>query len=53
MTENLRALYRLIEDMRDVANRMEKDVLYAYRDLAIELGGIYAGIRGSRKWEKG
>ena len=40
------------EGVRDVANRMEKEALYAYRDLAIELGELYAQVRGSRKWEK-
>ena len=46
-------LCELAEGVRDVANRMEKEALYAYRDLAIELGEIYAQIKGSRKWEKG
>ena len=49
----LQHLNELAEGVRDVANRMEKEVLYAYRDLAKELGEIYAQIRGSRKWEKG
>jgi len=49
----LHNLNELVEGVRDVANRMEKEVLYAYRDLAKELGELYAQIRGSRKWEKG
>ncbi len=49
----LQHLIELSEGVRAVANRMEKEVLYAYRDLAIELGETYAQIRGSRKWEKG
>ncbi len=49
----LRELHSMAEGIRDVANRMEKEVLYAYRDLAIELGEIYARIKGSRKWGKG
>lgn len=52
VTEKLQYLYELMEGVRYVANRMEKEVLYAYRDLAIELGEIHAKIRGSRKWEK-
>ena len=53
VAENLQGLYELIEGIRDVANRMEKEVLYAFRDLSIELGEIYSQIRGSRKWGKG
>ena len=53
VTEKLRDLYDMAEGIRKVANRMEKEVLYAYRDLAIELGELYAQIKGSRKWEKG
>lgn len=47
---NLQDLHRMAEGIRKVANRMEKEVLYAYRDLAIELGKIYSQIKGSRKW---
>ena len=53
VNEKLQDLYDLAEGIRKVANRMEKEVLYAYRDLAIELGEIHARIKGSRKWEKG
>lgn len=53
VTERLEELFEKAEGIRDVANRMEKEVLYAYRDLARELGQIYAQIRGSRKWVKG
>ena len=52
VAEKLHYLCELAEGVRDVANRMEKEVLYAYRDLAIELGELYTRIRGSRKWEK-
>jgi ElaB/YqjD/DUF883 family membrane-anchored ribosome-binding protein len=51
--ERLQDLYNMAEGIRKVANRMEQEVLYAYRDLAIELGEIHAQIKGSRKWEKG
>jgi len=47
---NLQDLHRMAEGIRKVANRMESKVLYAYRDLAIELGEIYSQIKGSRKW---
>jgi len=50
---NLQDLHKMAEGIRKVANRMEKEVLYAYRDLAIELGEIYSQIKGSRKWGKG
>ena len=53
VAEKLQYVNELAEGVRDVANRMEKEVLYAYRDLAIELGAIYDQIRGSRKWKKG
>lgn len=49
--ENLEKLYEMAEEVRSVANSMEKDVLYAYRDLAKELGQIFAEIKGSRKWD--
>ena len=49
----LQYLNELAEGVRDVANRMEKEALYAYRDAAKELGELYAQIRGSRKWEEG
>jgi len=31
---------------------MEKEVLYAYRELAKELGKLYDQVKGSRKWEE-
>jgi len=52
VTEKLHDLYKLAEGMRDVANRMEKEVLYPYRDLFIKLGEIYAQVKGSRSWGK-
>ncbi len=52
VAEKLHYLRELAEGVRDVANRMEKEVLYAFRDLATELGELYTQIRGSRKWEK-
>ena len=52
VTEKLKYLHELTEDVRDVANPMEKEVLYVYRDLAIELGKLYAEIKGNRKWEE-
>jgi len=45
-------LFNTAEEMRDVANRMEQEVLYTFRDLFIEIGEIYAQIKGSRAWEK-
>ncbi len=51
-SENLEYLYEIVEGIRDVANRMEKDVLYLYRDLFIELGEIYNQVKGSREWKK-
>jgi len=51
VSEELNKLYDMAEEVRDVANRMEKEVLYAYRDLAKELGRLYEEIRGSRKWD--
>lgn len=53
VAEKLQYVNELAEGIRDVANRMEKEVLYAYRDLAIELGEIYDQIKGSRRWGKG
>lgn len=52
VTEKLKYLHKLTEGVRDVANSMEDEALYAYRDLAIELGKLYAEIKGSRKWEE-
>jgi gas vesicle protein len=52
VTEKLQELYEMAEGMRKVANPMESQVLYVYRDLAIELSELYAQIKGSRKWEK-
>jgi ElaB/YqjD/DUF883 family membrane-anchored ribosome-binding protein len=53
VSDKMEELYSMAEGIRDVANRMEKEILYTYRDLAIELGEIYARIKGSRKWGKG
>ncbi|MBD3183187.1 hypothetical protein GF312_12905 [Candidatus Poribacteria bacterium] len=53
LSDKLNDAFDMAEGIRDVANRMEKEVLYAYRDLAIELGTLYSQIKGSRKWEKG
>jgi hypothetical protein len=52
VTEKLDELFELAEGMRDVANRMEQEVLYQFRDLFIEFGEIYYQVRGSRVWEK-
>lgn len=52
VTEELQKLYEMAEDIRRVANGMESQVLYVYRDLAIEIGELYAQIKGSRKWKK-
>ncbi|MGQ9608114.1 MAG: hypothetical protein ACUVWN_02325 [bacterium] len=48
--DKLDELFILAEGIRDVANRMEEEVLYPYRDLFIELGKIYSQIKGSRSW---
>lgn len=45
-------LISLSEEIREVANRMEKEVLYPFRDLFIELGDIYEQVKGSRIWKK-
>jgi hypothetical protein len=45
-------LFNIAEEMRDVANRIEQEALYPYRDLFIELGEIYTQIKGSRTWKK-
>lgn len=52
VSENLEYLYKTVEGIRDVANRMESEVLYPYRDLFIELGEIYNQVKGSREWKK-
>jgi len=51
LPEKIEELFNLAEDIRDVANRMEQNVLYPFRDLFIELGEIYYQVRGSRAWE--
>ena len=53
ISRELQSIFEMAEGIRAVANRMEKEVLYAYRDLAIELGKLYAEIKGSRKWDEG
>jgi|YNPNPStandDraft_1061719.scaffolds.fasta_scaffold54232_1 hypothetical protein len=40
------------ESVRDIANRMEQ-TLYPYRDAAIELGALFAEIKGGRNWPAG
>lgn len=45
-------LVNLSEEIREVANRMEKEVLYPFRDLFIELGDVYEQVKGSRIWKK-
>ncbi|MGB9595068.1 MAG: hypothetical protein ACPL7B_02200 [Candidatus Poribacteria bacterium] len=52
VSEDLEYLYEVVEGIRDVANRMESEVLYPYRDLFIELGEIYTQVKGSREWKK-
>jgi hypothetical protein len=49
--EKLPDLHELAEGIRKVANRMEK-ALYTHRDLAIELGELYAQLRESRRWKR-
>ncbi len=49
--DSLEQLYTWAEDVRKVASDSE-EVLYAYRDAAIEIGELYEEIRGARNWEK-
>ncbi|MHB0998709.1 MAG: hypothetical protein ACYC27_05630 [Armatimonadota bacterium] len=44
-------LYRLAEDVRDVASRQEA-ALAKYKDLAIQVGELYQEIKGARNWDK-
>ena len=50
VSDNLEFLSSLAEEIRDVANKLER-ALYAYRDVAIKLGTLYEEIKGARNWE--
>jgi len=43
------ALFALAESVRDLANAQER-CLARYRDLAMQLGGLYEAVRGGRRW---
>jgi hypothetical protein len=45
------ALFEFAEGLRGIAGRLEK-MLYAYRDVAIELGALYGAVKGARNWTK-
>lgn len=49
--ERLQEMFALAEAIREIAGNTEQ-VLYRYRDLAIEVGRLYDEIRGAREWEK-
>lgn len=51
VTANLEALFATAEALRKIAGDSEL-VLYRYRDLAIEIGGLYEDIRGAREWQR-
>jgi len=51
VNDNLELLYSLAEEIRDVANKLEKS-LYAHRDAAIKLGSLHEEIKGARNWGK-
>ena len=51
VTQSLDALFAIAEDIRKIAGDSEQ-ALYRYRDLAIEVGGLYEAIRGGRAWER-
>jgi len=46
----LQELFEAAEAIRKIAGDSEQ-VLYRYRDLAIEIGVLYEGIRGAREWK--
>lgn len=48
---NLEAMFDAAESIRAIANESEQ-VLYRYRDLAIEVGALYEDIRGARQWQR-
>ena len=48
--EHLQELFDAAEAIRKIAGDSEQ-VLYRYRDLAIEIGALYEGIRGAREWQ--
>jgi len=50
VNERLNFLFSLAEEIRDVANKLEK-ALYVHRDAAIKLGILYAEIKGARSWK--
>ncbi len=49
--ERLADMFVTAEAIRTIAGDSEQ-VLYRYRDLAIEIGGLYEGIRGARAWKR-
>jgi hypothetical protein len=48
--EHLPEMFDTAEAIRTIAGDSEQ-VLYRYRDLAIEIGTLYEGIRGARAWQ--
>lgn len=50
ITGNLREMFAVAEEIRKIAGDTEQ-VLYRYRDLAIEVGRLYEDIRGARAWQ--
>lgn len=51
VTEQLEQMYEAAEAIRKIAGDSEQ-VLYRYRDLAIEVGAAYEQIRGARQWQR-
>jgi len=50
VTEHLQEMFDRAEAIRKIAGDSEQ-VLYRCRDLAIEIGALYEGIRGARTWQ--
>lgn len=51
VSANLKAMFETAEALRTIAGDSEQ-VLYRYRDLSIEIGELYEGIRGAREWKR-
>lgn len=51
IADQLERLNQLAEGIRDVANRVER-ALSSYKERAIEIGELYAEIKGGRSWKK-
>lgn len=49
VAEHVQEMFDRAEAIRKIAGDSEQ-VLYRYRDLAIETGALYEGIRGARDW---